>query len=114
MRRIVLTAMAVICGCSASGPQNTSNSNATINYPTTKRMDHVDVYQGVRVADPYRWLEDLDSAQTKDWVKAQNAISKPYLESIPARERIKQRLTKLWNYERFDVPIKRAGRYFYL
>jgi prolyl oligopeptidase len=73
----------------------------------------VDVYHGVAVPDPYRWLEDLDSAETRAFIEAQNALAKPYLESIPARERIKRRLTELWNYERYEVPIKRGGRYFY-
>jgi prolyl oligopeptidase len=114
MRRVILSALTLVCGCTASTPQTHNTSGAAIAYPTTRRVDQVDVYHGVQVADPYRWLEDLDSDRTKEWVKAQNTISKPYLESIPARERIKQRLTQLWNYERFDVPVKRGGRYFYL
>ena len=83
-------------------------------YPETRRIEHVDVYHGVRVADPYRWLEDMDDGETKRWIDAQNALAQPYLEAIPARERIKQRLTELWNYERYDTPVKRGGRYFYL
>jgi len=82
-------------------------------YPATQRVDHADVYHGVRVEDPYRWLEDTGSDTTKKWVEAENALSQPYLEAIPAREKIKQRLTELWNYERYDLPVKRGGRYFY-
>ncbi|HEY5757658.1 MAG TPA: prolyl oligopeptidase family serine peptidase [Steroidobacter sp.] len=83
-------------------------------YPATRRIDHVDSYHGTSVADPYRWLEDADSADTKSWIQAQNALAQPYLESIPVRERIKQRMTQLWNYERYDIPVKRGNRYFYL
>ena len=84
-----------------------------LTYPKTRRSDHVDVYHGVKVADPYRWLEDPDSDETKAWVEAQNKVTFGYLEGIPGRERIEERLTKLWNYERFGLPRKRGGRYFY-
>ena len=83
-------------------------------YPASKRIEHFDTYHGVRVADPYRWLENADSLDTRRWIEAQNALAQPYLEAIPARERIKQRMTQLWNYERFDIPLKRGDRYFYL
>jgi prolyl oligopeptidase len=83
-------------------------------YPATRRVDQVDNYHGTSIADPYRWLEQADSADTKRWIQAQNALAQPYLESIPARERIKQRMTQLWNYERYDIPVKRGNRYFYL
>jgi len=84
-----------------------------LTYPETHRSDHVDVYHGVEVADPYRWLEDPDSHQTKAWVEAQNKATFGYLEQIPEREQIENRLTQLWNYERFGAPRKRGGRYFY-
>src|SRR5690606_36150740 len=84
-----------------------------LEYPDTRRGDQVDVYHGERVADPYRWLE-TDSAETRRWIETQNALAQPWLEAIPAREKIKQRLTELWNYERYGVPVKRGGRYFYL
>jgi prolyl oligopeptidase len=82
-------------------------------YPPTQRVEHTDVYHGVRVEDPYRWLEDAGSDATKQWIGAENALAQPYLEAIPAREQIKKRLTELWNYERYDLPVKRGGRYFY-
>ena len=82
-------------------------------YPEVTRGNQVDTYHGVRVADPYRWMEALDSEQTRAYIEAENALSEPYLEAIPARARIKERLTQLWNYERYDVPVKRGGRYFY-
>ena len=84
-----------------------------LNYPVTKKVDQVDNYHGTSIADPYRWLEDANSAETKAWVDAQNKITQAYLGQIPERESIKQRLTTLWNYERYGVPYKEGGRYFY-
>ena len=81
-------------------------------YPNTMRGEVVDNYHGTQVADPYRWLEQLDSEATRQWVKAENAVSQPRLEALPARPWLKQRLTALWNYERFNVPTK-AGKYYY-
>lgn len=83
-------------------------------YPPTRRTDHADTYHGTRIADPYRWLENPDSLETQRWIQAQNALAQPYLEAIPAREHIKQRMTQLWNYERYDIPVKRGKHYFYL
>lgn len=91
--------------CPATGPATT--------YPVSKKVDQQDNYHGTMVADPYRWLEDANSAETKEWVEAQNKVTQAYLAQIPNREAIKQRLTKLWNYERFSVTYKEGGRYFY-
>ncbi|HEX6862151.1 MAG TPA: prolyl oligopeptidase family serine peptidase, partial [Thermoanaerobaculia bacterium] len=85
-----------------------------IVYPASPKVDQVDDYHGVQVPDPYRWLEDPDSAETRAWVEAQNKVTSAYLEAIPEREAIRNRLTELWNYERFSVPFKEGGRYFYL
>lgn len=82
-------------------------------YPVTAKVAHTDNYHGTTIADPYRWLEDANSAQTKTWVDAQNAVTQAWLGQIPQREAIRQRLTKLWNYERYSVPSKDGGRYFY-
>ena len=86
---------------------------ASFEYPPTHRSDQVDNYHGTTVADPYRWLEDVDSKETHDWVKAQNQLTFSYLEQIPARPKIRDRLTKLWNYERFGLPAKRGAYYFF-
>src|SRR5262249_46514600 len=83
-------------------------------YPDAKRTPPSDVYHGSTVADPYRWLEDADSPETKAWVDAENALTEKYLSAIPARERIHKRLTELWNFERYGGFFKAGGRYFYL
>ncbi|MEO0394761.1 MAG: prolyl oligopeptidase family serine peptidase [Cyanobacteria bacterium P01_A01_bin.137] len=83
------------------------------SYPPTRRCDQTDTYHGVTVADPYRWLEDPNSDETKAWVEAQNEVTFSYLRQLPAVEPLQQRLTELWNYERYSVPFKRGGRYFY-
>ena len=82
-------------------------------YPKAKTVDQVDDYHGVKVADPYRWLEDTDSTDTRDWVEAENKLTFSYLDQIPFRAAVRDRLTKLWNYERFSVPAQQGGRYFY-
>jgi len=82
-------------------------------YPAAKKMEQVDDYHGTKIADPYRWLEDLDTADTKSWVAAQNRLTDAYLAEIPARQKIKERLTKLWNFERFGIPFREGDRYFY-
>src|SRR5256714_606816 len=83
-------------------------------YPVTARVNVSDSYFGTEVADPYRWLENLDSPQVAQWVVAQNAMSQPRLAALPQRAWLKARLTQLWNYERYEVPVKRGGRYFFL
>ncbi|WP_345235967.1 prolyl oligopeptidase family serine peptidase [Hymenobacter saemangeumensis] len=75
-----------------------------VNYPASRQSDHVDTYFGTRVPDPYRWLEELDSPETKQWVTAQNEVSFGYLSQIPFRDKIRQRLTTMWNYERYGIP----------
>lgn len=90
-----------------------SEPNSIFSYPQTRKSDQVDNYHGVTVADPYRWLEDLDSQETASWVEAQNAVTFGYLNQIPAKETIKQRLTQLWDYEKYGIPFKQGNRYFY-
>ena len=82
-------------------------------YPDTRRADVVDLYGTTRVADPYRWLEDLDTPEVAEWVAAQNAVTSAHLESLPWRDRLRQRLTELWNYQRTSLPVIENGRLFY-
>ncbi|MBD1881327.1 prolyl oligopeptidase family serine peptidase [Coleofasciculus sp. FACHB-T130] len=84
-----------------------------LTYPTSQKVDQVDDYHGTKVSDPYRWLEDPDSHETKAWVEAQNQVTFSYLNEIPVREKIKQRLTELWDYEKYSLPFKEGDRYFY-
>lgn len=109
-------AFACASGLSAA-PATKSTSAATPSErfvgPETRREDRVEMQHGVPVADPYRWLEDPDSAETTAWVAAQNKVTFAYLEKIPAREEVKKRLTELWNYAKFGVPEKHGGRYFF-
>jgi prolyl oligopeptidase len=79
-----------------------------ISYPESKKVDQVDDYFGTKVADPYRWLEDENSAETKAWVQAQNAVTFGYLDKIPYREKLKARLTELDNYPRVSAPVRRG------
>lgn len=90
-------------------------ADAPLTYPSTKRTDVVDVLHGVKVADPYRWLEDdvRKSKDVADWVEAQNKVTFAFLKAIPERDAIVKRLTELWNYERYSAPFKAGGRYFY-
>lgn len=90
-----------------------SQSEKPLVYPPSRKVDQVDNYHGTEVKDPYRWLEDPDSDETKAWVEAQNQVTFAYLNDIPERETLKQRLTTLWNYEKFSVPFKEGNRYFY-
>ncbi|HWR35431.1 MAG TPA: prolyl oligopeptidase family serine peptidase [Clostridia bacterium] len=82
-------------------------------YPQPKKVEQVDDYHGVKVADPYRWMEDLDSADVKTWVDAENKITYGFLDQIPERAAIKSRMTKLMNYERYSSPWKEGNRYFF-
>ena len=82
-------------------------------YPEAARSDQVDDYFGVEVADPYRWLEDAESAETKRFVEQQNALAQPGLESIPVRQTLIDRMNELWRYERYGLPQKRGGSYFF-
>ena len=79
-------------------------------YPPAPRGNHVDTYHGRKVADPYRWLEDLDAPATTSGVEAQNKLTFGFLESLPQRAQFRDRLTRLWNYERIGVPFKGGGR----
>jgi len=88
-------------------------SSQTIAYPPARQSDVVDDYHGTRVPDPYRWLEDSDSPETRAWIDAENQITESYLSQIPERATIRQRLTQLWNYPKYGAPFHKAGRFFF-
>lgn len=84
-----------------------------VAYPETRKDTIVDNYHGTEVADPYRWLEDDNSSETKAWVEAQNKVSFGYLDQIPFRKALRERLEKLMNFEKFSTPFKEGGKYYY-
>jgi prolyl oligopeptidase len=85
----------------------------SLTYPSTKRIDVVDDYFGTKVKDPYRWLEDDNAEDTKLWVQAENAVTNAYLAKIPERAAIRDRLTQVWNFEKFAQASVHGARYFY-
>jgi len=85
-----------------------------ISYPKTRADDFIEELHGHKVPDPYRWMEDLDSDEIRQWIEAQNELTFGFLEQSPLREKIKARMTELWNYEKYSPPIKRGGRYFFM
>ncbi|MBL9202106.1 MAG: S9 family peptidase [Opitutaceae bacterium] len=94
-------------------PVTAASLTAATAYPAATRGTHADTYHGTKVADPYRWLEDLDSPQTAAWVAEQNKLAFGVLEKLPQRAKFQSRLTALWNYERIGLPVKEGGRYFF-
>ena len=108
-----LTTLLIACATQTQ-VTHTPASPAAFQYPDTTRGDVVDVYHDVKVSDPYRWFEDVNAPATRDWVTAQNNLAQPYLESLPHRAWLGNRLKALWTYERFGVPQRDGGRYFFL
>ncbi len=83
------------------------------HYPASPKVDQVDDYHGTPVADPYRWLEDPHSSEARSWIEGQNQVTFDYLNQLPERDRIKQRLTELWDYEKYGIPFRQGDRYFF-
>ena len=84
-----------------------------VSYPATQKGNVVEDYFGTKVADPYRWMEDLDSKQVADWVAAENRVTFDYLARLPMREHFRRRITELWDYPKVTIPVREGGRYFY-
>ncbi|TVQ31975.1 MAG: S9 family peptidase [Phycisphaeraceae bacterium] len=105
-------------GCASRGEraavdERSSRIAGPVEYPEAMRIDHVDELHGVRVEDPYRWMEESDSSELDAWVRRQNELAMGVIESIPHRDAINERMTELWNYERISAPSRRGGRYFF-
>ena len=111
--RLCLTALTFSVLILACAADLSAQNDPPLVYPKAKTVDQIDDYHGVKVADPYRWLEDTDSPDTRAWVEAENKLTFGYLDKIPYRDAIRERLLKLWNYERFTAPEQEGGRYFY-
>src|SRR6266700_3319488 len=106
LRGVLLTVL-------ANGAALTPAAAQSIQYPPAPKGDVVDDYHGTKVPDPYRGLEDPDAPATRAWIEAENRLTEAYLAGIPARERIRERLRRLWDYPKYGAPFHKAGRYFY-
>jgi prolyl oligopeptidase len=112
--RLALVAMGCTAGLVLAATKDTKSTK--MNYPETRRVEHTDEYFGVKVPDPYRWLEGdvRESPEVAEWVKKENAVAREYLDAIPQRHAIEKRLTELWNYERYSPPEQKGGKYFFM
>ncbi len=104
---IIIPALAALVSC------NTQKETTVSPYPTSLKVDTTDTYFGVQVADPYRWLENDTTKETAAWVKSQNDVTFSYLDNIKYRDKVKQRLEKLYNYERLSAPFKEGDYYYF-
>ena len=114
MKKLLLVIAVLTIFVSCKNETENVREPITVDYPETKTVDTVDTYFDVAVNDPYRWLEDDRSEETEAWVKSQNEATFGYLDNIPYREELKERLTKLWNYEKIGSPFVEGDyTYFY-
>jgi prolyl oligopeptidase len=107
-KNITAIALACLFGCAS-----TAYAQMKLVYPPTAKSEVTDDYHGTKVADPYRWLEDDNSAETRAWVENQNKVTNAYLNTIPFREKVKERLSELWNYPRYGSPTKQGDYYYF-
>jgi len=107
----VLVWLVLCCGCRQAA--STEVHTVGLSYPQARKDSIVDVYHGIEVPDPYRWLEDADAPETQNWVTKQNKLTSNFLAAVPVREKIKTRLTALLNYPRYSTTYKQGGRYFF-
>lgn len=117
---IVLLVPVLLLDFSASAQKAKQNGSAMMktsvekfSYPVARKSEQVDDYHGLKISDPYRWLEDPDSQESRAWIEAENKLTFGYLDTIPERTKIKARITELWNFEKYDTPYKEGGRYFF-
>lgn len=101
--------LSLLCMAGVAG----AAAGADLSYPPAQRGDTVDTYHGVQVPDPYRWMEDIDSPQTRSWVEAEAKLSSDYLAAIPVRDKISERMRKIWDFERWSAPEKFGKHWFY-
>ncbi|MDR2679859.1 MAG: prolyl oligopeptidase family serine peptidase [Tannerella sp.] len=107
------TVFFMVCTGLVSGLCGCNPENGKLRYPVAEKQDVTDNYFGTAVPDPYRWMEDDTTAAVANWVAAENSVTDAYLAGIPFRERLKQRLTELTDYEKIGMPFKKHGKYYY-
>lgn len=111
---IISSAVLLSCGKDACKPQDSKFEQIKVTYPETRKDTTViDDYFGTKISDPYRWLENDTTVETKQWVEAENKVTFGYLDKIPFRSKIKTRLTEIWNYPKYSTPFKEGGYYFF-
>lgn len=113
LRRLSVS-FAILLILSPVNQSHTAAQTTRLTYPAAKRVEQVDMYHGVAVSDPYRWLEQMDSDETKVWARAQEGLLQSYLSDATTRAAIKARLTELVQTDSYSVPRKASGRYFYI
>jgi prolyl oligopeptidase len=113
MFMVLATVVAMSSPTKSTPTKSTGAGKPAWSYPASKKTDVVDDYFGTKVADPYRWLEDDNAADTKGWVAEQNKLTQKFLSDVKQREQIQKRLTELWNYERFQAPEKAGDEWLY-
>jgi prolyl oligopeptidase len=111
LTRPALAAGIVALAASIAGAQ--VQQGQRLSYPEAKKVDQVDDFWGTKVADPYRWMEDLNSPDVANWVQSENALTAQYFERLPMRAMFKNRITELWNYPKVSLPFRQAGELFY-
>ncbi len=107
----IIVSVALCSGCQRT--TLTEPPTVKLVYPPARKDSIIDIYHGIEVADPYRWLEDPDSNETQTWVAQQNKLTADFLATFTAKDKIKDRLTNLYNYPRYSAPHKKNSRYFF-
>src|SRR5208337_4793132 len=105
------TFVLVLAGLASTSPA--APSTDTLRYPPARRDSQIDDYHGTQVPDPYRWLEDIDSVKTRAWTAAENRLSREFLDAVPGRSAIAERLREIWNFERWTPPVRYGNHWFY-
>src|SRR3954452_5213526 len=109
----VANSLAVALAVAFATAAGAQQQQGRIAYPPSKTTNQADDYHGRKVADPYRWMEDLNAPEVAQWVKAENALTERYLATLPMRDRFRSRITELWNYPKVGLPFREAGKLFY-
>ena len=107
---IVLALMLILPACQREGGESVQ---AQLEYPETKKVDQIDDYFGTKVEDPYRWLENQNDPEVREWIEEQNKLTFSYLEEIPFREKIRQRVTEIYNYPKYSSQFRAGDNYFF-